>query len=93
MKQGTLSARDVRAVRSELEREYQRFGEHDARRERYALALGRLTEGRYGICETCGDRISPDRLLAIPETSQCVVCSARGASRQRVPQFATANGG
>lgn len=92
MKHSTLSPRDLRQVRSELEREHQRFAEHDARRERYALALGRLADGRYGICESCGDRISPDRLLAIPETSQCVTCSSRSAPALRVPQLATIHG-
>lgn len=91
MKHGTLSPRDLRSVRLELEREHQRFDEHDARRERYTLALDRLAEGRYGICETCGDGISADRLLAIPETSVCVSCSSRNAPR-RVHRFATING-
>jgi RNA polymerase-binding transcription factor DksA len=86
-----MSKIDLREVRTELEREHHRFGEHDVRRERYARALDRLAEGRYGICEACGDAISPARLLAIPETPHCVACSARAAPL-RARQFATLNG-
>lgn len=46
MKHSTLSYRHLREVRSELERERERFTEHDPRLETYALALGRLADGR-----------------------------------------------
>ena len=88
MRRNTLSSREMRAVRAELEQERDRFTEHDARRERYALALERIADGRYGICESCGTDISADRLLAIPETSRCLTCSARGAPVRRVHQLA-----
>ncbi|ANS75094.1 molecular chaperone DnaK [Paenibacillus yonginensis] len=34
-------------------------------------ALLRMQEGSYGICETCGAAIDPERLKAIPETCYC----------------------
>jgi RNA polymerase-binding protein DksA len=38
-------------------------------------ALRRLAEGRYGICESCGEQISAGRLESIPYTSRCARCA------------------
>jgi RNA polymerase-binding transcription factor DksA len=46
-------------------------------------ALGRLDEGVYGRCVTCGVLIPPERLLAVPWAALCVPCSAK-PSRSRV---------
>lgn len=37
-------------------------------------ALTRVTRGSYGICEGCGEEISPARLKAIPWARCCVPC-------------------
>ena len=37
-------------------------------------ALERLREGRYGVCECCGRRISLARLQAVPHATMCVKC-------------------
>nr|WP_030804911.1 TraR/DksA C4-type zinc finger protein [Streptomyces sp. NRRL F-2799] len=42
-------------------------------------ALDRLREGRYGICESCGATIPPERLEIRPATTQCVGCAGAGA--------------
>ncbi len=39
-------------------------------------AFERLEHGRYGICEACGDRISFERLRAMPTALHCVDCQA-----------------
>ena len=39
-------------------------------------AIRRLDEGRYGLCTTCGDRVDPDRLKAMPEAALCFECAA-----------------
>lgn len=36
------------------------------------LALGRMEEGSYGICETCHDHIENERLLADPLARNCL---------------------
>jgi DnaK suppressor protein len=36
------------------------------------LALGRLDEGTYGVCITCGRQIDEERLAAIPHATQCI---------------------
>jgi DnaK suppressor protein len=37
-------------------------------------ALRRIGDGRFGICEQCGEDIAPKRLAAIPWASLCIVC-------------------
>lgn len=37
-------------------------------------ALGRMEEGKYGICEDCGREIALERLEAIPYTTLCIHC-------------------
>lgn len=38
-------------------------------------ALRRLEDDSYGLCRSCGDDISEQRLQVIPETTQCVACA------------------
>jgi DnaK suppressor protein len=37
-------------------------------------ALARVAGGSYGVCEGCGEEISPNRLKAIPWARYCLVC-------------------
>jgi DnaK suppressor protein len=45
-----------------------------ARTER---ALAKLDEGTYGICDSCGEPISPGRLRALPDGVLCLECSSK----------------
>lgn len=38
-------------------------------------ALGRIETGSYGLCESCGRRISSERLEALPYTRLCRFCA------------------
>lgn len=38
-------------------------------------ALHRLAAGQYGICTSCGDEISEQRLEARPASSECLDCA------------------
>jgi DnaK suppressor protein len=40
-------------------------------------ALDRFADGTYGICETCGQRIDPARLKALPHAPHCLDCQRR----------------
>lgn len=40
-------------------------------------ALGRLDDGGYGRCLSCGAPIPAERLDARPEATRCVACAAR----------------
>ena len=57
----------------------------EAAREQVAaidVALERLAEGRYGICDQCGRPIGEDRLAARPAARTCIECAA---ARRRGP--------
>lgn len=45
-------------------------------RNRIDAALGRIDEGEFGFCLTCGESIDPARLANDPSVSQCVACAA-----------------
>jgi RNA polymerase-binding transcription factor DksA len=40
-------------------------------------ALEQLDEGTYGVCESCGQPIAPERLAARPAARTCITCAAR----------------
>lgn len=40
-------------------------------------ALERIENGSFGICETCGEEISIERLKARPVTTQCIECKTK----------------
>ena len=41
------------------------------------LALKRIEEGSYGICEACGEDIDEKRLMARPEATLCIHCKRK----------------
>ncbi len=46
-------------------------------REQVERALQRLAEGKYGVCEDCGELIPTERLRFRPEATRCVACQGR----------------
>jgi DnaK suppressor protein len=46
---------------------------------RVEAALGRLDDGTYGTCTSCGNRIGAERLEAIPWAPSCIDCARKGA--------------
>lgn len=40
-------------------------------------ALRAAEEGRYGICEVCGEAINPGRLEVMPHATTCVKCQEK----------------
>ena len=40
-------------------------------------ALGRVDAGSYGTCESCGDAIAAERLVARPAATLCITCATR----------------
>ena len=47
-------------------------------------ALERIDDGTYGICESCGDKISIERLKARPVTTLCIECKTRQEAFEKV---------
>ncbi|RME85577.1 MAG: TraR/DksA family transcriptional regulator [Caldilineae bacterium] len=39
--------------------------------------IARAEAGTYGICETCGKPIDPERLEAVPTATQCIDCARK----------------
>jgi DnaK suppressor protein len=44
-------------------------------------AITAIDEGRYGLCEQCGDEIGGARLVAQPLALRCIVCQTREEQR------------
>ena len=39
------------------------------------IALQRLADGSYGVCDSCGKTISSERLEIIPDAQKCIACA------------------
>lgn len=46
-------------------------------------ALDRIEEGTFGICDSCGEDISLERLKARPVTTECIECKTKAEARER----------
>jgi len=44
-------------------------------------AIGRIDQGTYGVCESCGHAIGKARLQAFPRATLCVTCKQREERR------------
>ncbi|MDZ7725673.1 MAG: TraR/DksA C4-type zinc finger protein [candidate division KSB1 bacterium] len=45
------------------------------------LALERIEEGDFGVCVSCGEDISHDRLEAVPHARLCIKCKSQEENR------------
>jgi RNA polymerase-binding protein DksA len=41
------------------------------------VALRRIEAGTFGLCQTCGQAIAPERLEALPWAQDCVACHGK----------------
>ncbi len=48
-------------------------------------ALHKFEKGTYGLCDSCGQLIAPDRLEALPYANLCVNCKAKNAKGRFSP--------
>jgi DnaK suppressor protein len=46
-------------------------------------ALDRIENGTFGICDTCGEDISINRLKARPVTTQCIDCKTKEEAQEK----------
>ena len=58
---------------------------HSAQQQRgnVLAALGRMSEGTYGLCVDCRKPVPDGRLEARPDASRCVACQAKHDRRHR----------
>jgi len=47
------------------------------------MALDRIEDNTFGVCETCGEDISIARLKARPVTTQCIDCKTKEEATER----------
>jgi len=47
------------------------------------MALERINNGTFGMCETCEKPITPDRLRALPFTNLCITCKRQQEANDR----------
>lgn len=52
------------------------------------VALDKVTDGRYGGCESCGEAIGYTRLLAYPGARRCMACQRCEEARSGVSPIA-----
>ncbi len=67
---------DVASALFERERNESMLLEFEGRLEEVERALEKISEGTYGICDRDGKKITPERLIAIPEATLCIDCQA-----------------
>jgi RNA polymerase-binding protein DksA len=66
--EGATIAFERQQIAALLEQAQRRLADVDA-------ALARRAAGDYGICETCGRPIAPERLAARPAARTCIDCA------------------
>ena len=49
-------------------------------------ALKRIEDGTFGICESCGGKISIARLKARPVTTFCIACKTEAEQQEKADQ-------
>ena len=60
------------------------LGSQEMRRlQQIEAALGRVRDGHYGVCKSCGKKIPRERLEAMPYAVLCIDCKASEERRNR----------
>lgn len=72
-------ASDAGSFTSERERDLSLVGNLRDLIEKVQGALGRIDDGSYGRCESCGQPIEAERLDALPYTTLCLADARRRA--------------
>ncbi len=47
------------------------------------ICLQKIKDGTYGLCEACGEEISPKRLEARPVAGLCIACKTEQEKHER----------
>lgn len=72
---------DVASETFEREKDQAMVEALEATISRVELALEKLQQGTYGICDGCGKKIAKKRLDAVPYATLCVECQSRTETR------------
>jgi RNA polymerase-binding transcription factor DksA len=77
-RQGDLTAQASHVSLLSTDMELRRWHGHSL--ERLRRAHRRLGRGGYGLCESCGAPIHPERLRVLPGATRCVRCQRAAES-------------
>ena len=61
----------------ELEKRLALENQVSANLAKVKLALLKFEKGTYGLCDICGQPITPERLEALPQANLCMACKAK----------------
>ena len=65
---------DMASEAAERERELALRSNLEDLLDRVEAALAKIDQNEYGVCERCGQKISKERLKAVPHATMCVPC-------------------
>jgi RNA polymerase-binding protein DksA len=65
---------DMASEAAERERELALRSNLEDLLDRVEVALAKIDQNEYGVCERCGRKISKERLKAVPHATMCVPC-------------------
>ena len=68
---------EVAGETCEIERYLALEGQIRSQLDEVEHALHKFEEGRYGLCEECGQYIDPARLEALPQAELCLSCKVK----------------
>ena len=61
----------------EQEKNYLLMGRESDYYKNLELALDRIDDGKYGICNICAELIPEERMLEVPNATKCVGCKEK----------------
>jgi len=70
---------DASTDQEEMEKSYYLMDRENKFIQYLNRALEMIGEGTFGICETCGELISKERLEEVPHTTKCFNCKSQVA--------------
>jgi RNA polymerase-binding protein DksA len=68
---------DARTDQQEMEKNYYMMDRENKFLQYLNRALEMIQDGTFGICVTCGQLISKERLLEVPHTTSCFECKTK----------------
>ncbi len=86
VRNGELSADIVDQAALDIDRNYTlRICDRESRLiKKIKIALSKIEEGTFGICESCDEQIGIERLKARPVTAYCIRCKTQMEAFEKV---------
>ena len=70
---------DASSDQEEMEKNYYMMDRENKFIQYLDRSLEMMEEGTFGICATCGELISKERLEEVPHTSKCFICKSEAS--------------